>query len=65
MFILAEDEALKAHIQGLTVSDNSMPDRPVKVWFGYPDVEVRDQVFPFLTIDLIDIKAANERQTYG
>ena len=64
-FIIAEDEALKLHLQGMTVSDNLMPSRPVKVWFGYPDVEVRDQAFPFVTIDLIDIAPGSERQTYG
>lgn len=65
MFVLAEDEALKNYLQGLTVSDNLSTSRPVKVWFGYPDIEVRDQTFPFITIDLIDITPGNNRQIAG
>jgi hypothetical protein len=64
-FIIAEDLALKTYLDGLTVADQKNPTRPVKVWFGYPDVEIRDQSFPFLTIDLIDIVPANDRQTSG
>lgn len=64
-FIVAEDLALKNHLAGLTVADEKNSSRQVKVWFGYPDVEVRDQSFPFVTIDLIDIVPANERQTSG
>ena len=64
-FIVAEDLALKTFLQGLTVSDDKNQARPVEVWFGYPDVEVRDQTFPYITIDLIDILPANARQTYG
>ena len=64
-FIIAEDAALKAHLAGMTVSDEKNATRPVKVWFGYPDVEVRAQEFPFITIDLIDINPANDRQNSG
>lgn len=64
-FIIAEDAALKAHLAGMTVSDEKSSARPVKVWFGYPDVEVRAQEFPFVTIDLIDINPANDRQNSG
>ena len=64
-FIIAEDLALKTLLSGITVSDDVNASRTVKSWFGYPDVEVRDQTFPFITIDLIDIMPGNERQTYG
>jgi hypothetical protein len=64
-FIIAEDLALKTHLAGLTVSDEKNAVRPVKIWFGYPDVEVRAQEFPFITIDLIDIAPANDRQHSG
>lgn len=64
-FILAEDAAMKALAQGLLVSDEKNASRQVKVWFGYPDVEVRDQTFPFITIDLIDIRPGWERQASG
>jgi hypothetical protein len=64
-FIVAEDLAIKTWCQGMTVSDEKNPSRPVQVWFGYPDVEVRNQSFPFITIDLIDIVPANDRQFSG
>jgi hypothetical protein len=65
MFLLAEDAALKSHLSDITVSDEKSATRPVKVWFGYPDVEIRTQDFPFITIDLIAIRNAVERQTSG
>lgn len=64
-FILAEDAALKNYLQGMTVADEKAPVRPVKVWFGYPDVEVRTQTYPYLIIELVDIRAALERQISG
>jgi len=64
-FILAEDAAMKNLLQGITVSDEKAPVRPVKVWFGYPDVEVTLQSYPYIIIELIDIRAAKERQMTG
>jgi hypothetical protein len=64
-FIVAEDLALKTHLANMIVSDEKSATRQVKIWFGYPDVEVRDQAFPFVTIDLVDIVPANERQHQG
>lgn len=64
-FLLAEDTAMKTYLQGITVSDEAVNNRPVQVWFGYPDVEVRQQQFPFITIDVIDIRQAFDRQTSG
>jgi len=64
-FIIAEDLALKSLLQGMVVGDEKNAERPVKVWFGYPDVEIRAQEFPFVTIDLIDVVPANDRQTSG
>lgn len=64
-FIIAEDLALKTYLQGMTVADEKSGSRQVKVWFGYPDVEVREQSFPYVTIDLIDITPGNDRQTSG
>ena len=64
-FIVAEDLALKTHLSGLTVADEKSASRQVKVWFGYPDVEARAQEFPFITIDLVDIVPANDRQHQG
>ena len=65
-FIIAEDNALKLWLKDeITVKDDKSQSRTVKVWFGYPDVEIRTQDFPFITIDLIDIIPADYRQTYG
>jgi len=65
MFLLAEDAALKSHLSGITVSDEKNPTRPVGVWFGYPDVEIREQIYPFITIDLMSVRNAVERQHSG
>jgi hypothetical protein len=64
-FIFREDAALKTHLMGLKVSDLNQQDRSVKVWYGFPDVEVRQQDYPYLVIDLYDIQAANDRQMSG
>ena len=63
--ILAEDKALKTYLQGMTVSDEKVQNRPVKVWYGYPDIEIRNQEFPFIIIELIGIQPANYRQHSG
>lgn len=64
-FILAEDEALKTLLTGMTVSDFNTAARPVAVYYSIPDAEVRQQTYPYVTIDLIDIRAANDRQHAG
>lgn len=64
-FILAEDAAIKNYLQGLEVSDEKSAHRPVKVWFGYPDIEVTTQTYPYIIIELIDVRAAKERQISG
>lgn len=60
-FIIAEDEALKEVLKGMTVSDDKSESRAVGVWFGQPDQEIRQQSFPFITIDLINLTEARER----
>ena len=68
-FLLAEDAALKSLLSGMTVIDEkaggSSTPRAVQVWYGTPDIELRDQKFPFVTIDLMDIRLAPERQMSG
>jgi hypothetical protein len=64
-FLFAEDKALKSLLQGITVTDVKNSARPVKVWFGYPDVELRTQDYPYMVIDLYDIQEANDRQSSG
>ena len=53
-FIVAEDLALKTLCQGMVVADTANATRQVKVWFGYPDIEVRDQSFPFITMTTME-----------
>lgn len=64
-FILAEDAALKARLQDIYVADEKNPQRKVGVWFGQPDLEIRDQAYPYITIDLFDINEAIERAHRG
>lgn len=64
-FILNEDKALKAALTGITVSDSGNPTRPVGVWFGQPDPEIRFQAYPYITIDLIGMYIAQEREHRG
>ena len=64
-FLLAEDNALKSVLQGITVTDEKNNSRPVGVWFANPDVESRQQSYPYLTIELININWANYRQHSG
>lgn len=60
-FLLAEDAAVKSRFSGLTVTDDRNAQRPVKVFFRYPDGET-EREYPFITIELIDIVHAKERQ---
>lgn len=60
-FLLAEDEALKNRFVGLTVSDDREGSRPVQVFFRYPEGET-ERHYPFITIELIDIIHARNRQ---
>lgn len=60
-FIISEDEALRDLLKGMTVSDNKSNSRAVGVWFGQPDPETREQAYPFVTLDLIDVSEARER----
>lgn len=64
-FLLNEDAALKAHLSGITVTDAKNSSRPVGVWFGQPDVEIRQQSYPYLTIDMLDINEAVDRAHRG
>lgn len=64
-FILNEDKALKTLLTGITVSDDKNPERTVGVWFGQPDIEIRAQAYPYITIDLIDVREATDRSMRG
>jgi hypothetical protein len=68
-FLLAEDKALRELLQGVTVSDqkseNSNTVRPIGVWFGQPDQELRNQNYPYVTIQMIDVARDNTREMRG
>lgn len=64
-FILNEDAALKTLLSGITVSDAGNSARPVGVFYGQPDPQIRQQSYPYITIDLIGISEAKERTHSG
>ena len=66
-FILAEDQAIKDSLKGITVSDAANNTRPVGVWFGQPDAEIREQKFPYIVIDLLDVSGNKDQymDSYG
>jgi hypothetical protein len=68
-FILSEDEALRNKLQGMTVADQKSDGqdvpRQVRVFFGQPDQEITAQVYPYVTIDMVDIQRDNEREMRG
>ena len=68
-FLLAEDAALRQKLQSITVTDqkanNQEVSRQVGVWFGQPDQEIRNQVYPYITIDMIDLREDPSRAMRG
>lgn len=64
-FIMNEDAALKTLLQGITVSDAGNTARPVPVYYGQPDKEVRAQTYPYITIDLVGLKEDPTRAHSG
>jgi len=69
-FLLSEDNALRSWLDGMTVTDQKADGtvaaaRQVGVWFGQPDQELREQRYPYITIDMIDIVRDSEREMRG
>lgn len=68
-FLLSEDEALRKKLQGITVhdqkADGASVARPVAVFFGQPDQELRSQTYPYITIDMIDLQRDTQREMRG
>lgn len=68
-FLLDEDLALRKKLQGIVVEDQRAQEdgktRPVGVWFGQPDQEIRDQSYPYVTIDMIGINEDFARSMRG
>jgi hypothetical protein len=67
-WLLEEDALLKEKLQGIIVRDaraDPTAGRPVKVWFRFPEPEIREVEYPFVTIDLINISEALDRAHRG
>jgi hypothetical protein len=70
-FILSEDKALRDLLKGMKVTDQKTIDeggnaqRNVDVWFGQPDQEPRNQSYPYIVIDMIDIAEDFSRSMRG
>jgi len=68
-FLLSEDKALRDLLKDMTVTDqkstNTNTPRKVNVWFGQPDQEIRDQSYPYITIDMVDIGEDTSRAMRG
>jgi hypothetical protein len=64
-FIINEDEALKTLLQGITVSDSGNSARPVAVYYGQPDKDIRQQIYPYITLDLVGVREDSERAHRG
>ena len=69
-FLLDEDEALRNLLKDMTVTDQKSvteagAQRKVGVWFGQPDQEIRNQSYPYITIDMIDLSEDITRAMRG
>lgn len=64
-WLLNEDAALKLKLQGLTVSDANMANRPVPVRYRLPESEVADLTFPIIVISHNGWYPAPERMHDG
>lgn len=61
-FILAEDEALKAKLVGVQIPDQKEAFKDVPVRFRNPQPERARVEMPFITIDLVGVARAPERE---
>lgn len=68
-YLLSEDAGLREKLQGMTVSDQKSSDqsvaRKVGVWFGMPDQEIRDQSYPYVTIEMLEVNRDVSREHRG
>jgi hypothetical protein len=66
---LTEDKALRDLLKNMVVTDqkgnSEASTRPVGVWFGMPDQELREQNYPYITIDMIDVNEDRARSHRG
>jgi hypothetical protein len=70
-FILSEDRSLRDKLLGMVVTDQKAAangttgKRSVGVWFGQPDLEIKNQSYPYVTLDLIDLTEDRQREMRG
>lgn len=65
-WLINEDRAVKAKLQGLTVTDANAPTgRPVVVRYRVPESELATQTFPIISIEHAGIERATEREHRG
>lgn len=60
-FLRAEDAALKRRVSQMAVTDDRNVERVCSVFFRYPH-DVTEKAYPFITIDLLGINHATDRQ---
>lgn len=66
IWIEEEDLALKQKLSTMVVTDASAPaGRPVKIWYRMPEMEERQVVYPFVTLELFDVSEALDRAHRG
>jgi hypothetical protein len=68
-FLLSEDDAIRQRLQGMTVQDQKSEgggvDRQVRAYFGQPDQELTPQLYPYITIDLLEVQRETAREMRG
>ena len=64
-WIFDEDQALRDLMKGMIVTDQENRQRHVEAWFGHPDKEMREQKYPYVTVDLLAIEEGKERVHRG
>ncbi|MER5754288.1 hypothetical protein [Streptomyces sp. NPDC002088] len=65
-WLINEDRAVKAKLQGLSVIDaNASDGRPVPVRYRVPEVELAQQTFPLIVIEHAGIEKDDEREHRG
>ena len=55
-WLFDEDRALRDLMKGMVVTDHENSSRPVEAWFGHPDQELREQKYPYVTVDLLNVQ---------
>lgn len=60
-FLFAEDAALKLRFSNIVVTDDKQQQRPVSVFFRYPERET-EKYYPFITLERVAIAHATNRQ---